>query len=745
MAKDNKVAPKKKLTRRKFLLGTGAVVGGGLVLGYVAMPNQNSDIARNDKGAGRILSGWIRITPDNKVSVIVPHAEMGQGTHTALPMMAADELDADWSLVSMEQAPGLPEFANEPLGEGFIVGDKLPDILAPLINKSFYSIAKAMDLQITGGSTSVRFTGQYGMRVAGAAAREMIMEAAADEWSVSMDELTTEKSFVFHKASGKSASYGALAQAASEFDPNPTPKLKAKADHTIVGTRIQRFDIPSKVDGSARYGIDAEVDGMLYAAIARVPVHGGQVTSVDDAAALAMPGVKKVCNLGYAVAVVADKYWRAKTALDAVGIEFDGMGNEGLDTDKIFKKFASDLTTMDLEFDIEEGDPESVFDAAADAAPIEADYAVPYLAHACMEPLNCTAWVRGDECDVWTGTQAALMARAAAADVSGCDPDKVTVHNFMLGGGFGRRIHSENDYIRPAVEISKMVGAPVKTIWSREEDMRFDEYRPAMVSKFKAVLSDDGKPIAWRNRYSDKREPAEAPLIPYAVENQSIGYVVSQSHLKLGPWRSVDHSQHAFFTESFVDELAHKAGADPLEYRLSLLTDAPRHAHVLKTAANAAGWYAGVRGGRAMGLAVHESFGSIVAHVAELSVGEDGTARVHRVTSAVDCGEAINPDTIEAQIESAIIYGMTAACYGEITVENGQVVEGNFPDYEMVRLAEVPEIDVHIIESGAPLGGMGEPGLPPIAPAMTNALYALTGTRVRKLPLKNYDFLAKAE
>lgn len=734
-------APRKKLTRRNFIIGTGAVLGGGLVLGYAALPDQHSDIARGNRGSGNILSGWIRITPDNQVTVIVPHAEMGQGTHTALPMMAADELDADWSLVSMEEAPALPRFANEPLGEGFLVGDKsLPDILAPLINKAFYAIARSMDLQITGGSTSVRFTGQYGMRVAGAAAREMLVKAAAREWSVPEKELSTEKSFVYHRASGRSASYGSLAEAASGFDPNPTPELKTKAQHTIVGTRgIKRFDIPSKVDGSARYGIDAEVDGMLYAAIARVPVHGGRITSVDDSIAAAMPGVKKVCNLGYAVAVVADKYWRAKTALDALDFEYEGNGNELLNSDAIFRQFNSDLESLELEYDIEEGD----VDAAAGRL-IEADYAVPYLAHACMEPMNCTAWVRDGVCDVWTGTQAPLMARTAAALAAGLEPENVTVHNFMLGGGFGRRIHSENDYVAPAVEIAKMAGAPVKTIWSREEDMRFDEYRPALVSRFSAKLDDAGKPTAWKNRFSDKREPEEAPLIPYAVANQSIGFVRSKSHLKLGPWRSVDHSQHAFFTESFIDELAHAAGADPLEYRLSLLSDAPRHANVLKTAADAAGWYSGMRNGRAMGLAVHESFGSIVAHVTELSVGSDGMVHVHKVTTAVDCGEAINPDNIESQIESAIIYGMTAACYGEITVEDGQVVQGNFPDYEMVRLAEVPEIDVHIIESGAPLGGLGEPGLPPIAPAMTNALYVLTGQRVRKLPLKNYDFAASA-
>lgn len=733
-------SPKKKLTRRKFLIGTGAVVGGGLVLGYAALPNQMKDIAVKHKGAGQVLSGWVKITPDNKVTVIVPHAEMGQGAHTALPMMAAEELDADWDLVSMEEAPGLPEFANQPLAEGFMVGDKLPDILAPLINKAFYSITQAMDLQITGGSTSVRFTGQYGMRVAGAAAREMLMKAAAKEWDVPLSDLSTEKSHVHHRASGRSATYGSLADAAAEFDPNPTPTLKTKADHTLVGTRrVKRFDVPSKVDGSARYGIDAEVDGMLYAAIARVPVHGGMITSLDDVAALAMPGVKKVCNLGYAYAVVADKYWRAKTALEAVDIQFDGNGNEDLNTDAIFARFTRDLETGELEYDIDEGD----FDGATGRL-VEAEYAVPYLAHACMEPMNCTAWVRDGVCDVWTGTQAPLMARTAAAKAAGLEPEKVTVHNHMLGGGFGRRIHAENDYVAPAVEIAKMAGAPVKTIWSREEDMRFDEYRPAVVSRFAAKLDDSGKPTAWQNRFSDKREPVEAPLIPYAVENQSIGYVKSQSHLKLGPWRSVDHSQHAFFTESFIDELAHAADADPLQYRLSLLAGAPRHTHVLKTATDAAGWYTGVKNGRAMGLAVHESFGSIVAHVVELSVGGNGMVQVHKVTCAVDCGEAINLDNIESQIESAVIYGMTAACYGEITVENGQVVEGNFPDYEMVRLAEVPDIDIHIIESGAPLGGLGEPGLPPIAPAMTNALYALSGQRVRKLPIKNYDFSTTA-
>ncbi len=436
---------KKKLTRRKFLLGTGAVVGGGLVLGYAALPNQMKDIAAKHKGEGQILSGWIKITPDNKVTVIVPHAEMGQGTHTALPMMAAEELDADWDLVSMEEAPGLPEFANQPLGEGFIVGDSLPDILAPLINKAFYSIAQAMDLQITGGSTSVRFTGQYGMRVAGAAAREMLLRAAAKEWGVARSDLTTEKSFVHHKASGRSASYGSLAQAASEFDPNPTPTLKPKAAHTIVGTRtIKRFDIPGKVNGTAKYGIDAEVDGMLYASIARVPVHGGTITSIDDAAALAMPGVKKVCNLGYAYAVVADKYWRAKKALDVVEIQFEAGGNELVDSDAIFARFNKDLGELELEYDIEEGDVE-----AAAGKLIEADYAVPYLAHACMEPMNATAWMRDGKLDVWTGTQAPLMARAAAATAAGIEPENVTIHNHMLGGGFGRRIHAENDYVAP--------------------------------------------------------------------------------------------------------------------------------------------------------------------------------------------------------------------------------------------------------------------------------------------------------
>lgn len=728
----------KKLTRRRFLIGSGAVVGGGLILGYAAMPNQLTEMAKANKGAGHVLSGWIKITPDNKITVIVPHAEMGQGVHTALPMMAADELDADWDMVSVEQAPALSEYANEPLGEGFILGGKsLPDILAPLINKAFYQIAQSMDLQITGGSTSVRFTGHYGMRVAGAAAREMLMKAAAKEWCVPVDTLSTSKGFVEHKETNRSSSYGALAAAASQFDASPTPVLKTKAEHTIVGTSKKRFDIPAKVDGSAMYGIDAEVDGMLYAAIARVPVHGGVVTSIDEASVAGRKGIRKVCNLGYGVAVVADQYWRAKKALEDLSYEFDGGAYSSLNSAAISAQFERDLAALEPEFDLEKGS----MDISGNEKEMthEAQYEVPYLAHACMEPLNCTAWVRDGVCDIWTGTQSPLSARTVAAAAAGIDVNNVTVHNFMLGGGFGRRIHADNDYVGPAVEISKMVGAPVKTVWSREEDMRSDEYRPAMISQFKAQVTDEGLPLSWFNRYSDKREPAEAPLLPYDIPNQSIGFVRSQSHLKLGPWRSVDHSQHAFFTESFIDELAHKAGADPLAYRLSLLNQSPRHKAVLEKAAKEAGWCPGLKEGRAMGLAVHESFGSIVAHVAEVSVGPEGDVSVHKVTSVVDCGEAINPDTIEAQIESAIIYGMTAACYGEITVEDGAVVQGNFTDYEMVRMDSVPEIKVHIIESGAPLGGLGEPGLPPIAPAITNAVFAVTGIRVRKLPLKNID------
>lgn len=736
-----------KISRRNFLLMGGAVVGGGLALGYSMLPRQYKDVAdiMTDDNNGPILATWLRIDPDNTLTVIVPHSEMGQGVHTALPMMAAEELDADWNLVRMEQAPATSTFANQPMIEGYASQSfSMPGFMAGAVDVSIYQVAKALNFQVTGGSMSVRFTGHYGMRVAGAGLREMLMKAAAKRWNVSISELSTKNSHVFHQTSARSATFAELADEASTFTPSPTPNLKDPKDYKIVGRNIQRFDIPSKVDGTAQYGIDVKVPGMLYAAIHMSPVFGGTVQSIESATAEAMPGVKQIVDLGNAVAVVADKYWRARKALETLEITFDNKGNDTISSADIYIQFEKAVKTGESESDEERGNATNAL--ADSAAKIKAAYRVPYLAHATMEPMNCTAWVRDDRCDIWTGTQNPLGARAVVADITGLDADKVTVHNVMLGGGFGRRIHTNfgdgevqlNDYVTPAVRISKAAGAPVKVVWSREDDMQHDSYRPAIVSHFSGGVNEDGAALAWRNIYNDKHDPTEASLIPYGIPNVDIRNVKTEAYVPFGPWRSVAHSQHAFFTESFIDELAHAAKKDPMAFRISLLGGAPRHKKVLEKLVDKA-WGQPLPAGRARGVAIHESFQSIVGEVVEVSNDEAGDMTIHKVTCVVDCGRVINPDTLMAQMESGIIFGLSAALYGEITIENGRVVQENFPDYEMVRMAQAPDIVVHIIESGEALGGAGEPGTPPIAPALANAVFALTGKRLRSLPFKDQD------
>ncbi len=736
-----------KISRRNFLLMGGAVVGGGIMLGYASVPRQFEEAAKisGDENQGPILATWLRIDPDNVLTVIVPHAEMGQGVHTSLPMMAAEELDADWKLVRMEQAPATPAFANQPLVEGFMAhGIAIPDFMAGLVDVTFYQVVRALNLQVTGGSMSVRFTGQYGMRVAGAGLREMLIKAAAKRWDVAEAELISRDSHVLHEASDRAATFAELAEDAVAFTPSPSPKLKDPKDYKIVGRSLSRFDIPSKVDGSAQYGIDVQIPDMLYAAIHMSPVFGGKVASIAASKAETMPGVKKIVDLGNAVAVVADKYWRARTALQKVDVRFDNKGNDSISSLDIYQQFEAAVLSGNSESDETRGNTDVPLVGAAKK--ISSNYRVPFLAHATMEPMNCTAWVRDGKCDIWTGSQNPLGARAVAAEIAGVDVDKVTVHNVMLGGGFGRRIHSNfeegevqlNDFVTPAVKISKSVGAPVKLVWSREDDIQHDSYRPAIVSHFTGVVDERGNAVAWRNVYNNKHDPAEASLIPYEIENVDIRSVKTAAYVPFGPWRSVSHSHQAFFTESFVDELAHAAGKDPMDFRVDLLAGVPRHKKVLEVLAEKA-WGGDLPAGHARGVAIHESFQSIVGQVIEISQDETGDIKVYKVTCAVDCGSVINPDTLVAQMESGIIFGLTAALYGEITIEKGRVVQENFPDYEIVRMAQAPQIEVHIVESGAALGGAGEPGTPPAAPALANAIFALTGRRMRSLPLKNQD------
>lgn len=727
-----------KMNRRRFLLGT-TVIGGGLLVGYATTrPSKhtqaNAGLATDEQS---FLTTWLRIDQDNTVTVIVPHSEMGQGVLTSLPMMAADELDADWSKVHVEQAPATDLFANGVLIKGFAVsmGLSVPRFLDGLIDKA----AQVMNIQITGGSSSVRFTGENGMRVAGAAAREMLIKAAAARWEVPESELTARLSHVHHEATGRSFTYGELATDAARFEPSPTPVLKDPSAFTLMGKSIPRIDIPAKVDGSAAFGIDAQLPGMLYAAVKTSPVFGNKLVSVNSDTVMQRRGIVRVVELEDAVAVVADNYWRAKEALAALDIRFEETANNQVSTQSIYAKFDTALQG-ELDEDVEEGDTAAALVGAAQV--VEATYRVPYLAHAAMEPMNCTVHFHDGKCDVWTGTQDNLGIRGRVATVAEMDENDVTLHPFYLGGGFGRRLPNVTNTIDQATRIAQQFDVPVKTIWSREEDIQQDYYRPAVTSKFRAGFDADNRLVAWENHYIGRNEPAEAAHTPYSIANKSIAFAESETHVPFGAWRSVAHSQHTFFLESFVDELAHRSGQNPYQFRLDMLSDKPRHAAVLRAAAERADWERNLPEGHAQGIALQESFGSIVAQVAEVSITPQGQVRVHRVTCAIDCGRAINPDTVASQVESGVIFGLTAALFGEITIEQGRVVQGNFTDYEMLRLADSPEIDVVIIESGAALGGLGEPATPPIAAAVANAVYILTGQRVRELPLKNYRFTA---
>jgi isoquinoline 1-oxidoreductase subunit beta len=734
----------KKPSRRQFLIASG-LVGGGLMLGYaMSGPSRRERAAgaTGTRGGEAMVTTWLKVSPDNIVTVYVPHADMGQGVITALAMMAAEEMEADWSLVRAERAPADLAFANDALRGFFLKDSSVPGMLQGVNQYAWYKVAEGMSLQITGGSSSVRFTGQSGMRHSGAAAKEMLVKAAAARWGVSASDCTASMSTVTGPA-GQSATYGELAAEAAEYSPSATPKLKPRKDYTIVGTPKPRFDIPGKVDGSAKYGVDAEVPGMLHAAVKLAPVFGSTVVSYDASEVLKRRGVKQVVEFPAGVAVIADNFWRAKEAALALDVVFDTKGNEATSSETIFAAQAEAIAKGESEEDVEKGDAAAAF-AAEGAEIVAGQYRVPYLAHACMEPMNCTVWIRDGKADVWVGSQDALGTRARVADVAGIDFDNVTVHSLLLGGGFGRRIPvragrsefpSEIDW---AVMIAKEVDAPVKLVYTREDDIQHDAYRPAVTSHLRAVIGPDGYPTAWENRYVYKDDPAEAAHIPYAVPNQSIRVVELPTEIPRGPWRSVAHTQHTFFSESFVDELAYRAGKDPFEYRRALLKDAPRHLAVLEKAAEMAGWGSKLPEGRYHGIAVQESFESIVAEVAEISI-VDGQPRVHRVVAAVDCGEVIHPDTAAQQVESGIIYGLTAALYGEISIEGGAVAQTNFTDYEMLHLSETPEIEVHFMDSNAPIGGLGEPATPVVSAAVANAVYAATGNRVRQLPFKLHD------
>ena len=714
-----------KWTRRAFI-GAGSLVGGGFVLGIAGVtlaPGRHSLVSDDAAEKGE-LTTWITVTPDNFTTILVPHCEMGQGSQTALAMMAAEEMEADWDLVRIEEAPALDAYANAYLLRAF-TGDPFPAPLGRAIDYGAYRLASWFGTQVTGGSMAVRGTG-FGMCIAGAAAKEMLLEAAAERFGVPVSECAAAASRVTHAASGQSASFGELARAATAIPVPPHPALKDPDTYTIRRTARKRFDIPPKVDGSVTFGIDFTLPGMLHAAVDIAPVQGGKLVAVDPGPAESMPGVKQVVQLDEAVAVVADSYWQARQALGKLSPVYDDAGHGDVSSASIFAAFDESL-----------GDPP---DMPTDAATvISADYRVPFLAHATMEPMACTARVEGDQAEVWAGTQDPLNARSMAASALDFDASQVKLTNLPLGGGYGRRLPFTFDYVQLAVRIARAASpAPVKLVWSRENDIQHDFYRPAAMSRFAGALDGQGRPLAVASYYAGGGN-AEAVFMPYAIADRRDDARDAPHHVRTGEWRSVLNSQHGFFKESFIDELAHAAGKDPYRFRRDLLGERPRFRAALDRAAAMSDWDSPLPAGEGRGIAICESFGTIVAQVAHVAVSPAGELRVRRVWAAVDCGDVVNTDTAAAQMEGGVIFALSATMVGEITIAGGRIAESNFRDHQMIRMADAPDVKVEFIRSNAWLGGLGEPSVPPLAPAVTNAIYAATGIRVRDLPIKNQD------
>ncbi len=728
----------KKWTRRGFI-GAGVLAGGAAVFGIAIRPGNRAGKVADfmaDKG-DTLMNLWLKIGADNIITIIIPHAEMGQGVHTSLAMMLADELDADWDKIRIEEAPSHKEYATGGVIRGFIGGGKeYSKMMQDTMNGIFNTISKVMNMELTGGSASVRFTGKYVMRIAGAAAKSMIKEAAAEEWNVPIGELVTEKSMVSHASSSKTAPYAQFANKAAELKMPVQPVLKTSNEFNIMGTHRQRNDIPAKVNGTAQFGLDVKLPEMKYATVKASPVFGNKVKSIDESGLTKRAAFQKVINLEDAVALVSDGYWSAKQGLNEIKVEFETSENNNVDTEVLFERFSKALQSgEDLNKDIEEGDVEKAFEISESI--VEAKYKVPFLAHAAMEPMNCTVWLQEGKCEVWLGCQNPLGAQKAVADIVDLDMGQVHVYNQYLGGGFGRK--SETDIVEQAAKIAKEVSFPVKLIWSREEDVQHDKYREGSYSDFKGALNEDGGLAAWKNTYTIQTHPNEASLPPYEADNKYIAHADCDYHVPWGNWRSVAHSKHGFFIESFVDELAHKAKQDPLAFRHKLLSGNPRMQKILAMASKKSNWGSEMPTGSGRGISLCEGFGSIVAEVAEVTVSEAGQLTIDKVVCVADAGYAMHPDGFVAQMESGIVFGLTAALYGEINVDKGAVVESNFHNYQMLRMSDCPVMETHIINSGETIGGAGEPSTPGIAPAVCNAIFAATGIRVRELPIKSHD------
>jgi len=709
--------------RRRFLRDA-ALLAGGLVIGF-RLPEKGGRAWAAEEAAAGVAkvyppNAFIRIAADDSVTLIVNKSEMGQGVYTSLPMLINEELDAPWERIRIEPAP-----------------------VAAVYNHTQFG------LQLTGGSTSVASSWEQLRRV-GASARILLVQAAAQRWGVPAGACKVENGRIFHPDGRTSLSYGEVAEEAGKLPlPNEVP-LKDPKDFKWIGKSLKRLDTPEKITGKAVFGIDVRFPDMVTVLVARSPVFGGKLERFDATEALKVPGVVGVYEVPTGVAVAANGFWPAKTARDLLQTEWDEGEGAALSTAKLREEYFA-LARTPGAVARRDGDVAAGLKAAVKT--VRAEYEVPYLAHAPMEPLNVTVDLRPDHCTIWTGTQSQTLDRMAAAAVSGLPPEAIEIHTTYLGGGFGRRANPHADFVTEAVQVAKAVGRPVQVIWTREDDMRGGYYRPMWVDVIEAAIGKGGKPVAWKHTIVgqsimegtpmaaamikdgvDAASVEGAATLPYLIPNVQVELHSPKNPVPVQWWRSVGHSHTAFVVETMIDELAHLARQDPVKFRLSLLPRTSRHRSVLQLAAQKAGWgKTKPAPGHAFGVAVHESFGSVVAEVAEVSL-ENGQVRVHRVVAAVDCGRVINPDGVVQQIEGGIVYGLAAALHGEITLEGGRPVQSNFHDYPVLRHSEMPRVEVHLVPSEAPPSGVGEPGTPPIAPAVANALFALTGKRVRRLP-----------
>jgi isoquinoline 1-oxidoreductase beta subunit len=712
----------------------GVAAGGGLLLGF-SLPAVSQGQKQEQSPAGKSVIGgdasepgpagvfapnaFIQIDNTGKVTLVIPKVEMGQGIYTSIPMLIAEELEVSLDTVTLDHAPPNEQLFKDPLLGG----------------------------QLTGGSTSIRYAWDP-MRQAGATARVLLISAAAQQWQVDPASCHAQAGQVVHAASNRSIGYGQLVDAAAKLPVPQNVPLKDPKDFKIIGTSVKRLDSPEKVDGTAVFGLDVRVPDMVYAAIATSPVFGGTLSSVDDTSARKIPGVRQVVKADNAVAVIGDHTWAAKRGLAALVITWNEGAGANLSMKQIVDDLASAADHGTGAVARKDGDVTKGFSDAKTR--VDAVYQQPFLAHATMEPVNCTVHVRPDGCDIWLGTQVPTRIVDTAVQITGLPADKITVHNHLLGGGFGRRL--EFDMATQALKIGKQLGTPVKVFWTREEDIQHDMYRPYYYDKISAGLDANGKPIAWQHRIVGSSIMARfappafqhgidpdavevATDLPYDLPNQLIDYVRQEPRtVPTAFWRGVGPTRSTFVVESFIDELAAQAKVDPVKYRRDLLGKTPRALNVLDTATQAAGWGSTVPKGQGRGVSVMHAFGSFFAMVVDLMV-DQGEVTVNRVVCAVDCGMTVNPNTIEAQVQGGIIFGITAALYSEITIKDGRVEQNNFTDYRMLRIDQTPPIEVHIVKSTEAPGGIGEPGTAALAPALTNAIYAATGKRLRQLPV----------